>query len=310
MAGRRPVGRAVAAAALTAGLALFVACDEAGEVTAATVPPLSAAGPTTTTTTTTTATTSEPAAATVPAAELVAVSPDPAYLFHPTVLPAGMDLCAPPTGRSAEFCGDRPGVGVAVRLRELAPQDASAGSAVTEWPEARWIDGTQTATLGVAIEGVMELRVTATGIAETQIIDIARSIPLLGDTAWARVDRDRALDPSGAIPARAAATILGVDPEDVHDGASGWVPRTNPESLRLLVDESPSLLSYAATMLFPRILDDLDVVAVGGTGTGSLEDVSRISWTQRGLVWTLEARRPIDRLAEQVATAVEVIASI
>lgn len=255
------------------------------------------------------ATTSSASASTT-AYALEQVSFDPTYLFYPLVLPSGADLCESPSGQSARFCLAGGDVRVIVQMQEVSPSRMAAGVPVPGWSPARWLDLGDTPTLAVMIDGVMGLTITAIGISEQQLVEVARSVPLVADPDLFRLDTTNPLDPFAPITDETAAVILGIDVSDVYHGSSGWVPRTNTDNLRLEIDSSDSLLSYAATMRYPRMVDGLAFRAVGGMGTGSQEQISRITWSQRGLVWTLQSTRSLDDLTELVQTAIEIISEL
>jgi len=242
--------------------------------------------------------------------ELEGVSFDPDYLFYPTMLPAGMELCGPASGQSARFCLSGEVARLTVQVQEISATRMDSGAAVQGWPTAKWFELGETTTLGVHIEGVIGLTITAGGVPEEQLVAIARSIPLVGQTDLFELDMTDPLDPWVSIPDEAVAAILGIDVSEVYRGDSGWVPRTNTANLRLLMDSSPSLLSYAATLRYPQVIEGVGVPAVGGMGTGSQEQVSRISWSQRGLVWTIQSNQSLESLTEMVRSAVEVISTI
>lgn len=255
-------------------------------------------------------TTTDAPTSTSPEAPLMReVNFDPPYLFLPTRLPSGMDLCAPPAGQSAHFCDDQGVRSVAVLLHEFSPSQTTGGVPVSGWARASWLELGDSLTLAIPVEGVMLLTLTSTGVAQSQLVDVARSIPLVvDDSPIFRIDAGDPLnlfDVSDGV----AASILAIDLSEVYRGSSGWVPRTNTDNLRLLVDSAPSLLTYAATMRYPLALTDLPVPAVGGLGTGSQENVSRISWSQRGLVWTLQSNQSLD-LTILVKSAIDIIDSL
>lgn len=244
------------------------------------------------------------------ASDVPLVSVGTSYLFQATMLPADMDQCGEITGRMAQYCAADRGAKITIQLLELPYARMSGGVEVEGWPDAAWLATGDTATLGIRLGGEMGLTLTSAAVPESQLIEVAESIPLIGDADSFEVDRSAAIDPLTGLADETAATILGIGPSEVYRGDSGWVPRTNMGDLRLMVDSSPSMLGHAATMLYPELVDGLPVRAIAGFGTGSQAHLGRIVWSQRGLVWTLQADEPLDEIHERVRTAIEVIANI
>lgn len=259
--------------------------------------------------------TAEPSATTtdVDSAPTAAQSPtlrevflDPPYLFLPTLLPAGMNLCEPPGGLAARFCGTDDIV-LTFQLQEVqSTAAAESGVPVADWPSARWVRLGDTPTLAITLDDVARLIVAGTGLPDDTVIEVARSVPLVesGFFELDTADSLRWADVTDAL----AASILGIEESDVYQGGFGWVPRTNVDNVRLFVaPESPTLEAHAASMRWALPNHDFGVPAVMGMGRGSRESAHRFVWWQRGFVWTLETERSAEVLLDMAASAVEII---
>jgi hypothetical protein len=116
--------------------------------------------------------------------ELVAFSPDPPILTHPTVLPRAWDVCSATDDRFEpdRFCAD--GLDQWVEVRYVVARSSDPGEAIPAGiHEGGWVSETDPMEVRFPINDHVALALRSQGIEADQVLEVADSIPVLADRA-------------------------------------------------------------------------------------------------------------------------------
>jgi hypothetical protein len=254
----------------------------------------------------------ESAPSTTAVQPLVAFSEDPHMLHHPTLLPAGMELCGASLGVSLagdQFC-DPDDEGRWIRVASIVGGGAPGGTPVEGFPGVTVVSEGRP-EVGVNINGRAGFRLWSQGVALDRLIEVAASLPI-NDPLVLAPSADEL--PVVLDESTLAALIGRPDATARRDANGGWTvlggdlllytPRLVPGATDFATDRE--MVSQLAS---PRLVSPEHGLVVGG-GPPNLPGVregARAFWIQGGRWWDLQGAVSINTmvaLASQMEAAI------
>lgn len=242
---------------------------------------------------------------TAPLPELVAFTAEPPALYYPTVLPAGMELCAAALGQPLhgdEFCDptdDARWIQIA-----LVPDGAPGGEPVEGIPGITVL-GETPPEVGVNINEVTGFRLWAAGVSLDQLIEVAASLPISDPGILAGEDEPPVVLDEGTL-----RSIVGRHDAEVRgDPAGGWTVYAGDLMLYTAVffpEASEGSREMVAGLVKPRLVSEQHGLVVGGSVVGDRSPGPRAQavWIQGGRWWHLDGEGTIVAVAT-IATQME-----
>ena len=245
-----------------------------------------------------------------PSAPIVATPPqlepidgEEQLLYHPTVLPAGLELCAAALGRPTtgdEYCDpDDPN-----RWIEVAtPPSPVSGESIEGTPGFVLVGAAEPPAVGVPDVGLL---VTGAGLELDQLVEVTASIPLADAMAWDTSGEDPI---DGDIDDEFLSRLLGAAVGDLDIRRTPTQIDVYGPDLILSItlpgdDAADEVRLLAAGLIRPVSISDERMLVVGDRPFhGSIA-----VWNQRGRFWSVRSDYDRDVLADRLAEVEVMIA--
>lgn len=237
---------------------------------------------------------------------LAAFTPDPAVLTHPTLLPEGWELCSVTEDRfdPDRFCGDSADRWVEIRYAIPRPSDPES-TVPAGIHDGEWTSQSDPLELRFPINEHVSAAVRSKGIDAEQTLEIADSIPLIGDRAalfgpyelpidWESMTGDDLVDLLGQFEGDATVDL----------GRFELTVRTSNATLHGFNSRGYWTPDAATDLPMARIVETDRPLVVGAS-----DELKRgyAVWDQAGFAWRLEGNLDAD---EATVLALSVIAKL
>ena len=228
--------------------------------------------------------------------QLEPVDGEEQLLYHPTVLPAGLELCAAALGRPTtgdEYCDPDD----SNRWIEVAtPPSPVSGESIEGRPGFVLVGAAEPFAVGVPDVGLL---VTGAGLELDQLVEVTASIPLADAMAWDTSGEDPI---AGDIDDEFFSRLLGAAVGDLDVRRTPTQIDVYGPDLILSTslpgdDAADDVRQMAAGLIRPVSISDERMLVVGDRPFhGSIA-----VWSQRGRFWSVRSDRDRDVLADQLA---------
>lgn len=240
------------------------------------------------------------------ASPLVARETDEQLLYHPALLPAGMELCASSLGRPTtgdEFCdADDPS-----RLIEVSTPmiEVSGGEPIDGSPGLRLISAVEPYEIGA---NDVRIVATASGIGLDQLVEVVSTIPLVDPDVWVPPDEAPITEEisDDFIYQLLGAALGELDIRRTHGQIDVYGRDLNLYSAPTGPEAGGDIRLMAAGLVHPVSVSENRAFVVGGTEPQG----STAMWYQRGRYWQVTSARNWGVLLGQVPNMEAMIASL
>jgi hypothetical protein len=247
---------------------------------------------------------------TLPQMVLVEYLPEPALLYHPTVLPLGWQKCRQleDSSRGDRFCDpDQEDVWIQVAIRDATPVVLANAVPISDAHGAMWLSQTDPVEIAVP-SGTFSL-VVALGnrVDGEDLLAVVESIPLVSSRDSLYGSYELPLAMADLTEEQLAGLVAAVDenPRVVGQGDAQGDVQVYAAAVTLRAfpnEDSGTLPDFAATLSLPRLLVTDRPVVVGETPSRGR---SVAVWDQRQSSWRLEGQMSSVEMEALVVDVIE-----